>query len=291
MKKLLTIKEFSNFSGIEQSTLRYWDDIELFSPSKRDPENKYRYYSPEQIITVKFISVLSTLNFPLKAIGGIAGTRTPESIIRLIEEKEKELDMEMKRLSECYSIIHARLELIRYGVRLSSGYKAVNGVRLDNWNDDDEGIDVDESKICVLKRDEKTFILGEPNEYSEDEEWYDAFMRFCHTAPDLRVNLHYPIGGYHDNLNHFIEKPGRPGRFFSLDPTGNKKRPAGDYLIGFKRGYYGDMGDLPDRLSNYARENSLKIHGPVYVLYLYDEVCMTDPSKYLAQISIAVSGK
>jgi len=291
MKKLLTIKEFSHFSGIEQTTLRYWDEIGLFSPIKRDPDNNYRYYIPEQIITVKFISVLSTLNFPLKAISGISDKRTPESIVRLIEEKEKDLDMEMKRLSECYSIIHARLELIRYGIRLGSGYKAVDGIRLDNWNDDDAGIDVNESKICVLKRDEKTFILGDLNEYHEGEEWYDPFMRFCHSSPELRVNLHYPIGGYHESLNHFISEPGRPNRFFSLDPTGNRKREAGDYLVGFKRGYYGDMGDLPERIKAYTEEHSLITHGPVYVLYLYDEVCMTDSSQYLAQISVAVHNK
>jgi len=291
MKKLLTIKEFSHFSGIEQTTLRYWDEIGLFSPSRRDPENNYRYYIPEQIITVKFISVLSTLNFPLKTISGIAENRTPESIVRIIEEKEKELDMEMKRLRECYSIIHTRLDLIRYGIRLGGSFKAVDGVRLDNWNDEDEGIIVDETKICVLKRDEKSYILGDLNEYQEGDEWYDSFMRFCHMAPELRVNLHYPIGGYHENLNHYLEKPGKPSRFFSLDPTGNRKRAAGDYLVGFKRGYYGEMGDLPERLHAYARENSLKVHGPVYVLYLYDEVCMTDPSKYLAQITVAVSGK
>jgi len=288
MKKLLTIKEFSHFSGIEQTTLRYWDEIELFSPIKRDPENNYRYYIPEQIITVKFISVLSSLNFPLKTISGVSDTRTPESIVRIIEEKEKELDMEMKRLRECYSIIHARLELIRYGIRLAKGYKAVDGVRLDNWNDDDEGVDIDENKISVLKRLEKSYILGELNEYAEGEEWYDPFMRFCHSAPEHRINLHYPIGGYHENMDHYLKEPGRPSRFFSLDPTGNRKRTAGDYLIGFKRGYYGDMGDLPERMSKYARDNKLTIHGPVYVLYLYDEVCMKNPSEYLAQISIAV---
>jgi len=291
MKKLLSIKEFSHFSGIEQTTLRYWDEIGLFSPIKRNPENNYRYYIPEQIITVKFISILSSLNFPLKTISGIADIRTPESIVRLIEQKELDLDMEMKRLRECYSIIHARLELIRYGMRLNSGYKAVDGVRLDNWNDDDEGVDVDESKICVLKRDEKSYILGQKNEYKDDEEWYDPFMRFCHSAPENRVNLHYPIGGYHDSLLNYLNSPSRPERFFSLDPTGNKKRAAGDYLIGFKRGYYGDMGDLPERMKAYADENELKTHGPVYILYLYDEICMKDPTSYLAQVSVAVSSK
>ena len=94
MKNFLTVKEFSRLSGIERTTLRYWDEIGLFSPAKRDPENNYRYYSSDQIIMVNFINVLSDLNIPLKTIGEMSGKRTPESIVRLIEQREKELDME-----------------------------------------------------------------------------------------------------------------------------------------------------------------------------------------------------
>jgi len=54
-KALLSIKEFAEASGLEQSTLRYWDDIGLFSPAHRNPDTSYRYYSPEQIILVNFM--------------------------------------------------------------------------------------------------------------------------------------------------------------------------------------------------------------------------------------------
>jgi len=68
MKNQLTIKEFSELSGIDASTLRYWDEIGLFSPAHRNTENNYRYYAPTQIIAINFITVLSRLNIPLKTI-------------------------------------------------------------------------------------------------------------------------------------------------------------------------------------------------------------------------------
>ena len=39
----MTIKEFSNITGIKSQTLRYYDQIGLFSPEHRG-ENGYRYY-------------------------------------------------------------------------------------------------------------------------------------------------------------------------------------------------------------------------------------------------------
>jgi DNA-binding transcriptional MerR regulator len=288
MKDYLTIKEFSRLSGIEQSTLRYWDEIGLFLPAKRDPENNYRYYSPEQIIAVNFITVLSSLNVPLKTISGMDEERTPEGILQLVEQQERLLDMEMRRLRECYSIIHARMELIRYGIRLRDGYTAVGGIRVDHETEAGAGTHVDENQICVLKRAERAYILGPRNEYGENEQFYEPFMHFCHSAPELRINLNFPIGGYHESMDRFLQNPGKPSHFFSLDPTGNHKRPAGDYLVGFKRGYYGEMGGLPGRMAAFAEENALTVCGPLYVLYLHDEICLNDPSQYLAQVSVAV---
>ncbi|MCL2719488.1 MAG: MerR family transcriptional regulator [Lachnospiraceae bacterium] len=291
MKEFLTIKKFSELSGIEESTLRYYDEIGLFSPAKRDKENNYRLYSPEQIIAVNFITVLSGLNIPLKTIGEMMDKRTPEGIMRLIEQQQKQLDMEMQRLRECYSVIHERMELIQYGTRLQKGYKVIDGWRVDDDAELDGGDYIDENSISILKRNEKAYILGQLNEFAEGELFYEPFMRFCNSAKDLRINLNYPIGGYHENMKHFLDSPGKPNRFFSLDPTGNLKRAAGEYLIGFKRGYYGEMGDLPGRMAAYATENALTVTGPVYVMYLHDEICIKEPTQYLAQVSVAVKRK
>ena len=267
MKEFLSVNEFSKFSGIEKTTLRYWDEIGLFSPAKRDPNNNYRYYSPDQFIAVHFVTVLSELNIPLKAIDAMKNERNPKSIIQLIEHHEKLLDQEMRKLQERYSVIHERRSSILEGI------KALKN----------------ESSISVMRMEEMAGVLGPPNTYGEGEDFRDAFSRFCLLAEELRINPNYQIGGFHETPESFLEHPGKPDRYISLDPAGNHKRPAGEYLVAYERGYYGHFGDLPERIREYASKNSLTLSGYVYTTYVFDEICLDDPSQYLVQVCIAAS--
>jgi DNA-binding transcriptional MerR regulator/effector-binding domain-containing protein len=264
-KDLLTIQEFSSLSGVEITTLRYWDEIGLFSPIKRDPENNYRYYSLAQIIALSFVTTLSDLKFPLKTIARLRKKRDPDEIMRLLDKRERQMDMEMRALRLRYSIIHARRELINYGVK------------------------IDETMISVLPRDDKSMILWPRNEYSEGDTFVVPLTSFVNKAGGQHVNLSFPVGGYHENMKSFLKNSGHPDHFFSIDPLGTHTRKAGDYLIGFARGYYGEMGDLPERMAAYAKKRSLTVSGPVYTMYLHDEICTQEPSNYLAQSCVAVS--
>jgi len=145
------------------------------------------------------------------------------------------------------------------------------------------------SKVAIMHRDDSNIILGPRNEWKKGEGFFEPFMHFCKQAKDLRINLSFPVGGLHEDWGGFVEAPGEPDYFCSIDPTGNKKRAVGNYVIGFHHGYYGEFGDLPERMMNYIKENSITILGPVYTMYLHDEICIKDPSQYLAQISVAVS--
>lgn len=288
MKDLLSIQAFSKLSGIEATTLRYWDDIGLFPPAKRDLLNNYRYYSPDQIIAANFITVLSELNIPLKTIGEMDDKRTPEAISELLEQQEKSLDMMMHRLRQCYSIIHIRRELINYGMKLKKGFYVVDGKRVLDEPAPEESLWIDKDKISVLHREDRALVLGPRNHFNEGERFYGPFTSFCNQAEELRINLSFPIGAYHDDMESFLKAPGEPSHFFSIDPSGNHKREAGNYLIGFTRGYYGQFSDLPERMAAYAKENALTVSGPVYAIYLHDEICIKDPAQYLVQVCVAV---
>jgi len=264
MKDFYSIQEFANITGVEPSKLRFWDDIGLFSPVKRNPDNNYRYYSLAQITAVNFVAVLSDLNFPLKTIAELRKQRDPENFIRLLEKREKELDMELRLLRQRSSIIHARRELINYGLK------------------------VDDTQLTVLHREDKELILWPRNEYQEGETFIQPLAAFVSRAEAERINLDFPIGGLWDSFEAFQKEPSRPQNFFSIDPTGTYMRKAGDYLIGFSRGYYADMGDLPDRMAAYIKEHKVPITGPFYVIYLHDEICTTEPAHYLAQAGVAV---
>lgn len=267
MEDLLSIKEFSKLTGIETSTLRYWDEIGLFSPMKRNPENNYRYYSLVQILALNFITVLTDLDIPLKTVAELREERDPEKFLDLMYKQEKKMDMEMRSLRHRYSIIHARRELINYGMK------------------------VDENEISVMRRENLTMILWPRNEYEEGDTFIEPLAAFIPKTGDYKINLSFPVGGYHENFDAFQRMPGKPDHFISIDPVGSHVRKEGDYLVGFVRGFYGEMGDLPKRMKEYAAAHSIRTTGPVYTMYLHDEICLKDPSRLLAQSCIAISKK
>lgn len=264
-KDLLSIRKFSAFTGIEQSTLRYYDEIGLFSPVKRE-KNGYRYYSPTQIITVNLISVLGSLNFSLRHIGELKEQRTPGHIVDLMEQQELVLDMELRRLRKSYSVIHTFRRLIK------------------------EGLSAETDRLTVRAMKEMRLVLGSPNHFEDKEKtFYRCYIEFCEQARKLRIDLDYPIGGYFESMERFLQSPSLPTHFFSIDPTGHDKREAGQYMAGYARGYYGDMSDLPQRMMAHADKHSLAFTGPVYVIYLHDEISIKDPGDYLAQVLVQVS--
>ena len=264
MKEYYTIQEFSQLSGVEASTLRYWDDIGLFSPITRNPDNNYRYYALTQILALNFVTVLSDLDFPLKTIAELREDRDPERFMRLLDKQEMQMDMEMQRLRLRYSIIHARRELINFGMR------------------------IDENEIGIMKRDYLPLTIWPPNEYHGDDTFIEPLAAFINQASDYHVNLSFPVGGYYQDLEQLAETPKRPQSFFSIDPMGKQAREEREYLVGFARGDYGEMGDTPERMLAYAQENRVDVSGPTYAIYLYEESSMKEPSEYLVELCATV---
>jgi len=251
-------------SGVEQSTLRYWDSIGLFRPARRDEGNKYRYYTLDQIFLVNFIQVLSSLNIPLKVIAKLNENRTPEAVLELMEQQENILDIRLSQLQEAYSTIHTLRDTIRQGIAAP-----------------------EPGAVALQSLEEMSIALGPYNE--EDASFHESFVRYCRHAQENFVNLNYPIGGYYESFTRFPRASRAPDRFFSMVPRAYEKRPAGKYLVSYARGHYGEMGELPQCIETYAREHNVKLGGPVYVLYLLDEISVQEPADYLAQVCVALS--
>lgn len=264
---LLSIKQFSSVTGLNLSTLRYYDEIGILPPVSRG-ENNYRYYSPQQIIVANFIGVLVELGVPLSVIKNLQQNRTPETLIELLGHQEDRLDYLLHEIRTASSIIHIFRKNILNGMMVEDGL-----IRAEQLSD-------------------TNFELGPVNAFSDsDETFYDPFIKFCKSASEHKINLKYPVGGYHENMEKCLKATGKPDRFISQDPLGSHVRPAGKYLVGYTRGYYGEIGDLASRMAEYAQEEGLYFHGPVYTTYLLDEISLTDPHQYLSSLSVRVSNR
>ncbi|MDR2696623.1 MAG: MerR family DNA-binding transcriptional regulator [Deltaproteobacteria bacterium] len=260
----LSIKAFSAFTGINESTLRYYDKIGLLSPESRG-DNSYRYYSPVQNFAVEFIKVLIKVGVPLSAIKGMSKTRTPQNVLALLMQQETRLDAQLHELQTAYAIIHTYRNNIQAGLAARAG------------------------DIGVCDLDQMRCTLGQVNDFTGSATFYAAFMEFCRQAHEYSINLHYPIGGYYENIEAFLRAPAQPTRFFSQDPRGNSIRKAGKYLVAYNTGYYGEFGELPKKVAAHARAHSLSLRGPLYITYLLDEISMVDHTQYLSQLVVGIA--
>lgn len=264
LKDFLTISEFSEWTGIPRSALIYYDKLGLFQPAFRG-ENGYRYYTYLQTITVNLINTLKSIDVPLETIGALMRNRTPEDLLELMSKKEMDIVQEIELLQGAKKVISVFNELIR------------------------KGLTADSDNISITYLGGEAFILGPQNDYCGDDTFYNAFQRYCQDLEEKGGNLHYPMGGWWSGIEDFVKNPVRPPRFFSIDPDGREHRKAGRYLVGYNRGFYGEIGDLPERMVAFAIKNNLKFAGPMFNLFLLDELSVREPDKYLLQASILLN--
>jgi DNA-binding transcriptional MerR regulator len=261
--ELLSIKDFAKLTGIKQSTLRYYDDLGLFSPAKRG-SNSYRYYSPQQIITINSIHLLHELDMSIRAITALERDRTPEALLDVLTEKEEELKEELAKLEVSYNVIRTLRQLIHLG------------------------LSVEDNSVQTQYMEEQSLITGPVNDFGGSAYFYDAFLKFCAAAGQYRIDLRFPVGGKFESFESFRGNPSEPTHFYSADPSGHDKKPAGKHVVGYSRGYYGKTDKIEERVAAYLEEKGLTPIGDVYMLYILDELSIRDQNEYLMQCSVRV---
>ena len=263
----LTVTEFAEIVGISAETLRHYDRKGVFHPITRggdEFQNKYRYYAPTQFMVAKMIRVLTDIKVPLDEIVDLAKNRTPETIIKLFSKHKDIVQNQIEFLQEVHSVISTFLELLF------------------------EGVSATESDITVKTMPEKRIIMGKANGYADSGSFSRELLKFYCGQHEPKLNLSYPVGGYFGSMDEFMNEPSQPARFFSLDPKGNDRIAEGLYLVGYTRCYYCQTNDLPQKMDAYAKKNKLVFNGPVYINYPFDEISVTDPDRYLLQVSASV---
>ncbi len=111
--KLLTTKQFANLCRVEKRTLFYYDEINLLKPVFVSPDNKYRYYSPEQFDTMSMIKALQSVDMSLNEIKALMNEQDTarckeilkEQITR-IREKQAQLKLTEQFLIDAAVAVH-----------------------------------------------------------------------------------------------------------------------------------------------------------------------------------------
>jgi DNA-binding transcriptional MerR regulator len=108
-----TIGKVSSLCNVPIKTLRYYDQVGLLVPKMRKDENRYRYYTQEQILTLSMIRKLRALGVPVKDIKDIVETRDAGAMENAIRERLEAINGDIDELRRQYESGEILLERLR----------------------------------------------------------------------------------------------------------------------------------------------------------------------------------
>lgn len=109
---MFLIGEMSKLFQIDIRTLRYYDEIHLFTPAYVDDATGYRYYSIEQFERLNTILYLKALNVPLKEIKQFIDQRDIHHILSLLKEQLRRTEEKIWEFQRIQQKINNRIEQI-----------------------------------------------------------------------------------------------------------------------------------------------------------------------------------
>lgn len=109
--ELQTISQVSRHFSISTRTLRYYEQIGLITPTKKE-DSTYRAYDAEAITRLRQIIVLRKLRIPLKQIAEILQSSEARVAIEAFERNLADIEDEITALSTIRSVIKAFVEYL-----------------------------------------------------------------------------------------------------------------------------------------------------------------------------------
>lgn len=108
----LKIGQMAKLNHISEQTLRLYDRMGLLKPQVVDPDSSYRYYDIRQSAKLDMIQHMKTLGMSLKEITDLFNSRDTSSITGRLEEKNKQIDLEMRELKNQKRAVERMVESI-----------------------------------------------------------------------------------------------------------------------------------------------------------------------------------
>jgi DNA-binding transcriptional MerR regulator len=108
----LTIREFGSLRGISVGSLRYYEKLGLLKPARIDPDTGYRYYLPEQIVTLDVIQMCVALDIPLKELNQYVDEEGHLDLGRILIRGRKVLLEKMEQMNTTLKMTEYGLDLM-----------------------------------------------------------------------------------------------------------------------------------------------------------------------------------
>lgn len=116
MRDQFLIGELASLFQISTDTLRYYDKIELIKPDITG-KNGYRYYSIRSFFKLSRILFLKDLDIPLDEIKGYMENKNTEKLIRMLHQKQMDLDFKIQSCLNLQAKINQKLTLLESSIQ------------------------------------------------------------------------------------------------------------------------------------------------------------------------------
>ena len=270
-KIFFTIGEISRLYNIPAKTLRYYDSVNLFSPSKINPENSYRYYSIDQFEMLNSIKYLRHMGFSIEDIKKHLNTRDSLSFKKKLEEYRKLNEAEIRRLKAVTESLDERIQELEEALHNTDfGTVRILSIpdrkilKLSETYSDIEDLELNLKKLENRSGIDPSIIIGRVG---------------------LTVSLsNLKKGCYSEYNSIFILQNS------SSDSIYNSILPGGEYVSTAVNS--GDHSNSPEHYENifkFLDENRYEITGDAVERVVIDSFITSDKSEHLTYIEIPVN--
>ncbi|WP_438445121.1 MerR family transcriptional regulator [Gorillibacterium sp. sgz5001074] len=117
---MFKIGAFAKLSGVTVKTLRHYDEIGLLKPALVDDESGYRYYSAEQLLTIRRIAGFKDQGLTLEMMRPLLnGPLTQTQVKSTLLEKREILKQQIREAQQQLEEVDKRLQWIEWDAKIT----------------------------------------------------------------------------------------------------------------------------------------------------------------------------
>lgn len=267
--RLLTIGQFAAMHGINKKTLMWYDEIGLFKPTAKNPENGYRCYSYHQSSILETILLLRELDVSISEIQDFMKNRSAQKLKCLLDEKIADLDLQINHLKALRTTVCSHHQ---------------NMCTL---------LTMDLSEISIIEKEECCLVtvdITRDTTFEKAVELITAETEKYHLGRlhDASYGSMIPVtslknGDFDDYSRLFIEIP------FLTYRAGLHMSPSGKYLKAFHKGDWDKLPQKYEEIFAYAKKHGLSLHEFSYEMCINENV-IDRIEDSIVQIEIPIHG-
>ncbi|MHA6483270.1 MerR family transcriptional regulator [Paenibacillus sp. strain BS8-2] len=264
---LLTIGEVAKTCGVTKHALFHYDEIGLLKPEFVNDKG-YRYYSLKQCYLLDLINVLRKTGSSLQEIKSYIVDQTPELLVSMFKEKQRELELEQSRLKRMHRLLQDAIDMTGIGNEEFISQPIIRRY--------------DAEYLIMTKLEEsgdKEFAskLSEHRSYCEQLEADHGFAIWC-----IIGQKRFMSGDFDpESIAYRLAEPVQTDRF--------GKKPAGLYVVMDHKGTYESAPNTFEIIKTFIDTNELQVKGDAYSVDLLNYYSEKNPENFLLRMMVRIA--